>query len=111
MHLEFDFTPKKLSEDGTKTYFRTHESFRIGLGGYGGLNDKSKQITKYTLDGDKIKDKQKGDFNTSDFVYGLSAYIGYKATSLYVKYDMNPLFKDNVVDQNNVSVGVRFDFN
>ena len=111
VHLEFDFTPKKLSEDGTKTYFRTHESFRIGLGGYGGLNVKSKQITKYTLDGDKIKDKQKGDFNTSDFVYGLSAYIGYKATSLYVKYDMNPLFKNNAVDQNNVSVGVRFDFN
>ena len=111
VHLEFDFTPKKLSEDGTKTYFRTHESFRVGLGGYGGFNIKSKQITKYELDGDKIKDKQKGDFNTSDFVYGLSAYVGYKQTSLYVKYDMNPLFKDNAIDQNNVSVGVRFDFN
>ena len=111
VHLEFDFTPKKLSKDGTKTYFRTHESFRVGLGGYGGLNVKSKQITKYTLDGDKIRDRQKGDFNTSDFVYGLSAYVGYKQTSLYLKYDMNHLFKDNAVDQNNVSVGVRFDLN
>ena len=111
LHLEFDFTPKKLSKDGTKTYFRTHESFRVGLGGYGGFNIKSKQITKYELDGDKVKNKQKGDFNTSNFVYGLSAYVGYKATSLYVKYDMNPLFKDNAIDQNNISLGVRFDFN
>jgi hypothetical protein len=110
-HLEFDFTPKKLSKDGTKTYYRTHESFRVGLGGYGGFNLKSKQITKYELDGDKIKDKQKGDFNTSNFVYGLSGYIGYGQTSLYVKYDMNPLFKDNAIDQNNISLGLRFDFN
>lgn len=110
LHLEFDFTPKKLSEDG-KTYFRTHNSFRVGLGGYGGFNIKSKQITKYELDGDKIKDKQKGDFNTSNFVYGLSTYVGYKATSLYVKYDINPLFKNNTVDQNNISLGIRFDFN
>jgi len=110
-HLEFDFTPKKLSNDGTKTYYRTHESFRVGLGGYGGFNLKSKQITRYELDGDKVKDKQKGDFNTSNFVYGLSGYIGYGQTSLYVKYDMNPLFKDNAVDQNNISLGLRFDFN
>ncbi|MFT5753372.1 MAG: hypothetical protein ACI924_000587 [Flavobacterium sp.] len=110
-HLEFDFTPKKLSNDGTKTYYRTHESFRVGLGGYGGFNLKSKQITRYELDGDKIKDKQKGDFNTSNFVYGLSGYIGYGQTSLYVKYDMNPLFKDNAIDQNNISLGLRFDFN
>ncbi|WP_339835074.1 hypothetical protein [uncultured Flavobacterium sp.] len=110
-HLEFDFTPKKLSNDGTKTYYRTHELFRLGLGGYGGFNLKSKQITRYELDGDKVKDKQKGDFNTSNFVYGLSGYIGYGQTSLYVKYDMNPLFKDNAVDQNNISLGLRFDFN
>jgi hypothetical protein len=53
----------------------------------------------------------KGDFNSSNFIYGLSAYIGYKETSLYVKYDLNPLFRDNAVKQNNVSLGVRFDFN
>lgn len=111
LHFEFDFTPKKLSKDGTKTYFRSHESFRIGLGGYGGFNLKSKQITKYELDGDKIKNKQKGNFNTTDFIYGLSAYVGYKTTSLYIKYDLNSLFKNNMIDQNNISLGLRFDFN
>ena len=53
----------------------------------------------------------KGDFNVNKFGYGLSTYVGYGATSLYLKYDLNPLFNDNVVKQNNVSLGVRFDFN
>lgn len=109
LHLEFDFTKPKI-KDG-KTYFRSHNSFRFGLGGYLGANLKSKQIIKYDLDGYKTVDKTRGDFNTNDFIYGLSTYIGYKATSLYLKYDLNPLFKDNVVKQNNVSLGLRFDFN
>lgn len=111
LHLEFDFTPKKLSADGNTTYFRTHESVRLGIGGYGGVRIKSKQILKYEADDIKVKEKQKGDFNVSDFNYGLSAYLGYRATSLYVKYDLNSLFKHNTIDQNNVSLGIRFDFN
>lgn len=59
----------------------------------------------------RVKQKTKKDFNASNFIYGLSAYMGYKATSLYVKYDLNPLFQDNPVKQNNVSMGVRFDLN
>ena len=108
-HLEFDFT-KTQQRDG-KTYFKTHDSFRFGLGGFVGLNLKSKQYINYDSDSYTSRDITRGDFNTSNFIYGLSAYIGYKATSLYLKYDLNPLFKDNVIKQNNVSLGVRFDFN
>jgi hypothetical protein len=114
-HLEFDFTPKKYSKDGTKSYFRTHESIRLGIGGYAGVRIKSKQLLCYEVDGDSEKTKQKGDFNVSNFNYGLSTYIGYRATSLYFKYDMNPMFKKNSnsnnVLLNNVSLGIRFDFN
>ncbi|MEZ4852752.1 hypothetical protein [Flavobacterium sp.] len=110
LHLEFDFTPKKFDKDGNP-YFRTHESVRLGIGGYGGIRVKSKQILRYQEDDQCIKVKQKGDFNVSNFNYGLSAYIGYRATSLYIKYDLNPLFKNNAVNQNNISLGVRFDFN
>ena len=109
VHLEFDFSGIKMKED--KPFFKTHQSVRFGIGGYAGINLKSKQIIKYDDNDLKATEKTKGDFNTSNFIYGLSTYIGYKATSLYLKYDLNPLFKDNVIDQNNVSLGIRFDFN
>ncbi|WP_306353750.1 hypothetical protein [Flavobacterium sp. '19STA2R22 D10 B1'] len=109
VHLEFDFTKKKVTDD--KTYFRSQESFKIGIGGYAGVNLKSKQVLKYDDNGSTIRQRTKADFNTSDFIYGLSAYVGYGSTSLYVKYDLNPLFKNNTVDQNNVSLGLRFDLN
>lgn len=110
VHLEFDFTPKKFDKEGNP-YFRTQKSFRIGIGGYAGVRIKSKQILKYEENDQKNKTKQKGDFNASDFNYGLSAYIGNGQLSLYAKYDLNPLFKDNAIKQNNVSLGLRFDFN
>ena len=110
VHLEFDFSGKKTDKDGN-SYFKTHDSFRLGIGGYGGIRVKSKQILKYEENGNDVKTKQKGGFNVSDFTYGLSAYIGYGATSLYAKYDINPMFKNNTIDQNNVSLGIRFDFN
>lgn len=109
LHLEFDFTKTKAKEG--KTYFKTHDSFRLGLGGYVGTSLKSKQYINYENNDSKTKTVTRDDFNTSDFIYGLSTYVGYKATSLYLKYDLNPLFKDNIVKQNNVSLGLRFDFN
>jgi hypothetical protein len=109
IHFEIDFSKKKMKDD--KTIFKSHESFRVGLGGYAGVRIKSKQKIEYDIDDLEFNEKAKGDFNASDFIYGLSTYIGYKETSLYLKYDLNPIFQDNVVKQNNISLGVRFDFN
>ena len=109
LHLEFDFTEKK-EKDG-KNIFRTHQSFRFGIGGYAGVRIKSKQKTEYKIDDIDYDVKAKGDFNASNFIYGVSSYIGYGQTSLYLKYDLNPLFQDNANKQNNVSLGLRFDFN
>ncbi|SHG74483.1 hypothetical protein SAMN05444372_109114 [Flavobacterium micromati] len=109
VHLEFDFSGNRMKDD--KPFFKTHQSVRLGIGGYAGINLKSKQILKFDDDDLKAREKTKGDFNTSNFIYGLSTYVGYKSTSLYLKYDLNPLFQNNVVDQNNVSLGIRFDLN
>lgn len=110
VHLEFDFSGSEMKDD--KRIFKTHKGFRVGLGGYAGFNIKSKQILKFEDEnGYDVTQKTKGSYNVNDFVYGASAYIGYKEISLYVKYDINPLFKDNTIDQNNISYGVRFDFN
>ncbi len=109
LHLEFDFSKDDRNED--QKYFKTHQGFRVGLGGFAGYNVKSKQILKYDLDGNSNKDRERGNFNINDFVYGVSAYVGYEGVSLYAKYDLNPLFKDNAIDQNNISLGVRIDLN
>ncbi|AWH84906.1 hypothetical protein HYN59_07105 [Flavobacterium album] len=108
-YLEFDLTKKQVN--GEKTYFPTHKSVRLGIGGYTGFNVKEKQIIKYREDGHDVKLKQKGDFNVSDFVYGVGAYIGYGEISLYAKYDLQPVFANNEIDSNNLSLGIRFDLN
>ncbi len=105
--LEFDFSKPKTEKE--KTIYRRNRGFRLGFGGFGGVNLKSKQVLKYKLDGKRIKEKMKGDFNVNKFVYGLNALIGYKDTSFYVKYDLQDLFKDSFKDQKNLSFGVRFD--
>jgi hypothetical protein len=111
VHLEFDFSGNKTDKDG-KAIFKTHQTFRFGLGGYAGINVKSKQILKFDDDQDNaVTQKTKGDFNVNDFIYGLSAYIGYRDISLYAKYDLNPLFSDNPIAQRNVSMGIRWDWN
>ncbi|OXG00837.1 hypothetical protein BC749_1011356 [Flavobacterium araucananum] len=109
LHLEFDFTRPQVSNG--KTCFRTHKSFRFGIGGYAGINVKSKQILKYDQDDLDYKTTIKGDYNVNNFIYGLSSYVGYGAFSLYAKYDLNPLFKNNLVKENNISLGVRLDLN
>ncbi|MDH7911828.1 hypothetical protein [Winogradskyella sp. SYSU M77433] len=107
VHLEFGPSKKIEKED----YFRysTHNKLKIGIGGYAGFNIGSMQKLKYKEDGNRVKDKQRDGFEVSEFVYGLSSYVSLGDVALYVKYDLNPLFKDQLVDQNNISVGVRFD--
>jgi hypothetical protein len=109
LHIEFDFTKAK-ERDGKKI-FRTHESVRFGIGGYAGIRVKSKQILEYEEGNRDVTQKTKGNFNANDFIYGMSTYLGYKSTSLYLKYDLNPLFKENTIKQNNISLGIRFDLN
>ncbi|MFK7832847.1 MAG: hypothetical protein AB8B52_06205 [Winogradskyella sp.] len=107
MHIEFG-PSKKIEKDD---YFRysKHNKLKIGLGGYAGVNIGNMQKIKYKVDGEREKDKQRGNYEVSPFIYGLSGYIGIDEVSLYVKYDLNPLFQDQLVNQNNISVGVRFD--
>jgi len=110
LHLEFDFSKNK-TKDG-KPFFQSHQSFRLGLGCYAGLRLKSKQFQLFDDgNGHKVTLREKGDFNVNNFIYGISGYIGYNQTSLYVKYDLNPMFENNTVKQNNISLGVRFDLN
>ncbi|WP_203257495.1 hypothetical protein [Hyunsoonleella ulvae] len=107
--MHFEFGPSKKIEKETYFRYSTKRKFKIGLGGYAGFNIGTRQKLKYDLDGERIKDKQKRGLNTTDLVYGLSTYVAFGDTALYLKYDLSPIFKDQIVDQNNISLGVRFD--
>ena len=107
--LHFEFGPSKKLERDTHIRYINNNKFKIGIGGYGGFRLGTQQKLRYKENGDNVKQKIHRNYNTNDFVYGLSGYIGVGDTSLYVKYDLNPIFKDQVIDQNNISLGVRFD--
>jgi hypothetical protein len=108
IHLEFGASKKSINND---TYFRysTYNQFKFGIGGYAGFNIGTRQKLKYTIDGDKGKDKIKRDYNASNLVYGLSSYVAFGSVAVYAKYDLSPIFKDQLIKQNNISLGVRFD--
>jgi hypothetical protein len=110
LFLEFDFSKKQFDKNNNRI-FKIEKGFRFGIGGFVGYNTNSKQFLSYEENGYIINERQKGNWNVPDWNYGVSAYVGYKQTSLYLKYDLNPMFKDNIVKQNNISLGVRFDFN
>lgn len=109
--IHFEFGPSKKVESPRSVWFSTHNKLKLGIGGYAGVNLGDRQKLKYEIDGEKEKLKLKSDYNTNDFIYGLSGYIGFGGTSLYVKYDLNPIFKDPNPELHNISVGLRFDAN
>lgn len=107
--IHFEFGPSKKLEKEDRIRYINNNKFKIGIGGYAGINIGTQQKLKYNDNGDKVKQKMKEDFNTNDFVYGLSGYIGVGDTALYIKYDLSPIFDNQAIKQNNISVGVRFD--
>lgn len=107
--VHFEIGPSKKIEKDNYFRYSTHEKIKVGLGGYMGFNLSSRQKLKFENEGEDVKQKLKGDYNTNKFIYGLSAYLGWDDTALYLKYDLNPIFKSNAVDLHNVSLGLRFD--
>ncbi len=107
--VHFEFGPSSKNESKNYIRYSTEGKLKVGLGGYAGFNIGERQKLKYDLEGDKRKDKLKGDYNTSDFVYGLSGYLGWGWATLYAKYGLNPIFESPNVELHNFSLGLRFD--
>ena len=107
--VHFEFGPSTKNEYEDRIRYSTVGKLKIGLGGYAGFNIGERQKLKYKVDGDKVKEKLKNDYNTNDLVYGLSAYLGWGGATLYGKYDLNPIFKDPNRELHNFSLGLRFD--
>ncbi|WP_324678961.1 outer membrane beta-barrel protein [Hymenobacter sp. GOD-10R] len=93
-------------------YFRDqkgHESFRLSAGGFAGYRLSSHTKLKYDRDGSTKKDKDRGSYNLEDFQYGLQGIIGVRGLDLFVKYNLNDLFKENRGPQaQTLSFGITF---
>ena len=107
VHLEFGPSTKKTTDAYMRYSLRNQ--FRFGIGGYGGFNLGSRQKLKYDRNGERVKEKLKRGYNTNNLVYGLSGYVGIDGVSLYAKYDLSTMFKNNTVNERMLSLGVRFD--
>jgi len=106
-HIEFDFSKDRTYDDGTFRDYR-NQSFRFGIGVFVGFKMGTRQYLEYrNTSGTKVEELQKGGFNTNIYNYGISTYLAYRSCGLYVKYDLNPLFKGT--ETRNISMGVRFD--
>lgn len=84
------------------------ESFKIAAGPFVGYRLGAHSKLKFEDDGRTQKDKIRSSYNLTDFQYGLTGVIGYGNLDLFVKYNMNDLFKDNRgPDANVISFGFR----
>ncbi|MCL6275067.1 hypothetical protein M3P19_13690 [Muricauda sp. 2012CJ35-5] len=114
--LFLEFGPSVRKDHGNYFRYSTRDQFKIGLGVFYGYNYKTIQ---------KIKE---GDAVVEDFEYlqslyplsnsvdtgdigGISAYAGVGEMTLYFKYEINDLFFESFdqPNQNNISLGLRFD--
>lgn len=113
LYLEFDFTPKLIDEKTGRTFFRSEESWRLGVGGYVNFSwtqRDGQQIYHYSEDQVRYRIEKTEDLGLNKTRYGLGAYVGYGMFSLFAQYELTPLFKNNTVKQNMASFGVRMDF-
>ncbi|MEO9802386.1 MAG: hypothetical protein ABJF04_04025 [Reichenbachiella sp.] len=66
--------------------------FRIGAGMYAGYRIDSWTKMKYSINGDKQKDKEKGNYYLNNFRYGIRGQIGFQGMDLFFNYDLNDVF-------------------
>lgn len=104
--LEFDFSKKSVVQ-GEEVY-RVNQGFMFSLGGYIGYNTDSRQYLRYTENGRTTTRTVRGDWNVSDWEYGLMATVSYKTIGIYATYGLNPVFRNNPNDERMFAIGVIF---
>jgi hypothetical protein len=110
IHLEFG--PTKLKQGLNGRYYSAGSQLKIGVGGYGGINLTARQIVEYPeyhYGYSWLRRAKLEGYDVNRLVYGLSAYVGVGAFSIYGKYDLNTIFENGAKDQHFLAVGLRID--
>lgn len=111
MPVHFEFRKPKLSvrPNGQKVYSYSN-AWHFGVGGYAGMNLKTVQKLKYKENGSRQRVKENMSSGVNQAVYGLSAYVGKGALSLYARYALSDMFKNTVDNENTLAIGLRFGY-
>ncbi|HHJ11315.1 MAG TPA: hypothetical protein ENK25_10565 [Bacteroidetes bacterium] len=107
LHVNY-FTVPLLLEFHTGNYSK---GFRMGFGVIGSLKLRSYTKVKWYQNGNKYKNKSKGDFNISPLDMAATIRAGVNKFDIYANYSMVPLFKkDQGPEVYPLAVGVGFRF-
>ncbi|WP_286390229.1 hypothetical protein [Myroides marinus] len=110
VYLEFDLTKPQVNEKTGRTYFKSQQTWRFGLGGFMNINRKDTyQVYRYTDEGHEFRTKERTALDITKVRYGVGAYVGNGDWSLFAQYELTPMFKHNDTKQNMWSFGVRLD--
>jgi hypothetical protein len=74
---------------------RRNKRLFISGGVIGGLKIGSHTKVVYKEDGNRKKDKNRGDFNLSPLRYCVTARIGYRALKVFANFYLTPLFQED----------------
>jgi len=96
-------------DKGDYAVFSRFQKVKFTIGGYAGIRIGTMQKLKYNANGDREKDKTSNHYNMNDFIYGVTAGIARNGVGLYMKYDLNPLFSSPNPEQNNISLGLKYE--
>ena len=107
--ISLEFGSSEKIDKGDYSIFSPFQKIKFTIGGYAGIRIGTMQKLKYSVDGNREKDKMRNHYNMNDFIYGVTAGIARNGVGLYMKYDLNPLFSSPNVKQNNVSLGLKYE--
>jgi len=97
-YIEYDFSKHKTDDFGNKI-IKSRQSFYIGLGGFIGYNQISRGLI-YDKNGEEYNERTQARFNSNPFIYGVGGYIGYQNFNIKATYNLSPVFKNSISDQN-----------
>ncbi len=107
--ISLEFGSSEKIDKGDYSVFSKRQKIKFTIGGYAGIRIGTIQKLKYTANGDREKDKRRNHYNMNDFVYGVTAGVARNGLGLYMKYDLNPLFSSPNPEQNNISLGLKYE--
>lgn len=104
--IQYNFSPLKDAGQGVG-YRPFYGGFKAGVNAYGGILLSSNNITK----GNKYSRRNKENYQMAPFVYGLQLNAAYNNIAVYLRKDLNDLFKKETFDHSQLlQVGVTLGF-